>query len=110
MATPVRTWPTAVLFWKVIVTLFVLNVLVVTTIVSGVGVGVGVNVAVAVAVGVKVAVAVAVGVGVHGAVGVAVAVGVGEAVAVGVGVGTLQSAKEAPSNVPPGMLSKTEVK
>src|SRR5438067_882829 len=30
-------------------------------------------------------------------------------VAVGAGAGTLQSTKEAPSNVPPGMLSKKEV-
>src|ERR1700741_109804 len=101
MANPVRTWPTAALFWKVIVTVFELNVLVVTPIVSGVGlgVGVGVNVAVAVAVGVAVNVAVAV------AVAVAVGVNVAAGVDVGVGVGTSQSAKEAPSNVPPGMFS-----
>src|SRR5438094_7596091 len=125
MANPVRTWSTAPLFWKVIVTLFELNVLAVTPIVSGVGVGVGVgvNVAVAVAVGVgvnvAVAVAVAVGVNVAVAVGVNVAVDVGVNVAVGVdvaagvdvgvGVGTSQSAKEAPSKVPPRTISKTEL-
>jgi len=119
MANPVRTWSTASLFWKVIVTLLELNVLVVTTIVSGVGVGVGVNVAVAVAVGfgVNVAVAVAVAVGVNVAVAVGVNVGVNVAlgvdvavgVNVGVGVGMSQSAKAAPSYVPPGMLSKKEV-
>src|SRR5437773_11293149 len=109
MANPVRTWSTAALFWKVIVTLVELNVLVVTPIISGVGVGVGVgvNVAVAVAVGVgvnvAVAVAVAVDVGVNVAVGVDVAVGAN----VGVGVGTSQSAKEAPSNEAPGIISKT---
>src|SRR6266496_3260691 len=92
MANPVRTWSTAALFWKVIVTLFELNVLVVTPIISGVGVGVGVGVNVAVAVGVDI--------GVNVAAGVNVAVGV----TVGVGMGTSQSAKEAPSNVPPGML------
>src|SRR6266404_2347227 len=95
MANPVRTWSTAASFWKVIVTLFELNVLVVTPIISGVGVGVGV--------GVNVAVAVAVGVGVN--VAVAVAVGVN----VAVGAGTSQSAKEAPSKVAPGIISKTEV-
>src|SRR5438552_1849912 len=78
MDNPVRTWSTAALFWKVIVTLFELNVSAVTPIISGVGVGVGVNVAVAVAVGVGVNVAVAVA--------VAVAVGVNVAVAVGVSV------------------------
>src|SRR5437773_8454460 len=117
MANPVRTWSTAALFWKVIVTLVELNVLVVTPIISGVGVGVGVgvNVAVAVAVGVGVnvadAVAVAVGVNVAVDVGVNVAVGVDVAVGanVGVGVGTSQSAKEAPSNEAPGIISKTEV-
>jgi hypothetical protein len=105
MANPVRTWSTAALFWKVIVTLFELNVLVVTPIVSGVGVGVNVAVAVAVGVGVNVAVAVAVAVGVNVAFSETLAAGV----TVGVGVGTSQSAKEAPSNVPPGMLSKKEV-
>src|SRR6184192_1397908 len=137
MANSVRTWSTAALFWKVIVTLFELNVLVVTPIISGVGVGVGVGVnvlvAVAVGVGVNVAVAVDVGVGVNVAVAVAVVVGVNVAVAVGVnvavdvgvnvavgatvaagvdvgvGVGTSQSAKEAPSKVAPGIISKTEV-
>src|SRR5438093_4115596 len=78
MANSVRTWSTAALFWKVIVTLVELNVLVVTPIISGVGVGVGV--------GVNVAVAVAVGVGVNVAVAVAVAVAVGVNVAVDVGV------------------------
>jgi hypothetical protein len=68
---------------------------------------VAVDVAVAVAVGIGVNVAVALGVGVNVAVGVGVNVAAG--VAVGVGVGTSQSAKEAPSNVPPGMLSKKEV-
>src|SRR5213078_2985150 len=101
MANPVRTWPTDALFWKVIVTLVELNVLVVTPIVTGVGVGVGV--------GVNVAVAVAVGIGVNVAVAVAVGVNVAAGVDVGVGVGTSQSAKEAPSNMPPGMLSKKEV-
>src|ERR1700747_2711503 len=85
MANPVRTWPPTSLFWKVIVTLVELNVLVVTPIISGVGVGVGVNAAVAVAVGVGVNVAVAVAV----AVGVNVAVAVGVNVAVGVAVGVL---------------------
>ena len=42
MANLVRTWPTAVLFWNVIATVFELNVLLVTLIVSGVGVSVGV--------------------------------------------------------------------
>src|ERR1041385_1885179 len=94
MANPVRTWSTAALFWKVIVALFELNVLVVTPIISGVGVGVGVNVGVAVAVGVglNVAVVVAVAVGVNVAVDVGVNVAVGVTVAagvdVGVGVGT----------------------
>src|ERR1043166_7748723 len=89
----------------------------------GLGVRHGVHVAVALGVGlgvrhgVHVAVAVGVGLGVrhgvHVAVAVAVGVGVNVAVAagvnVGVGVGTSQSTKEAPSNVPPGMLSKKEV-
>ena len=66
-----------------------------------VDVGVGVNVAVDVAVGVNVAV----DAGVNVAVGVDVAVGAN----VGVGVGTSQSAKEAPSNEAPGIISKTEV-
>src|SRR6266700_3807514 len=85
MDNPVRTWSTAASFWKVIVTLFELNVSAVTTIISGGGVGVGVNVAVAVAVGVgvNVAVAVAVAVGVNVAVGVSVAVDVRGNVAVG---------------------------
>src|ERR1041385_9318666 len=72
MANPVRTWPTVVLFWKVIVTLVELNVLFVTLIVKGVGVGVGVDVAVAVAVGVGVNVTVAVAVAVVVGVNVAV--------------------------------------
>ena len=81
------------------------------------GVAVGVAVGLGVRHGVHVAVAVGVGLGVrhgvHVAVAVAVGVGVNVAVAagvnVGVGVGTSQSTKEAPSNVPPGMLSKKEV-
>src|SRR5258707_12132889 len=85
MANPVRTWSTAASFSKVIVTLFELNVLVVTPIISGVGVGVGVNVAVAVAVGVGVNVAVAVAVAVAVGVNVAVAVGVNVVVNVAVG-------------------------
>ena len=67
------------------------------------GVAVGVGVGLGVRHGVHVAVAVAVGVGVN------VAVAAGVEVAVGVGVGTSQSTKEAPSKVPPGMLSKKEV-
>src|SRR6058998_2976193 len=87
MANPVRTWSTVALFWKVIVTLFELNVLVVRPIISGVGVGVGVgvNVLLAVAVGVGVDVAVAVAVALAVAVAVDVAIGVNVAVAVAVG-------------------------
>src|SRR6266567_1437469 len=109
MDNPVRTWSTAASFWKVIVTLFELNVSAVTTIISGVGVGVGVNVAVAVAVAVGVNVAVGVSVAVDVGVNVAVGVTVAAGVDVGVGVGTSQSAKEAPSKVAPGIRSKTEV-
>jgi hypothetical protein len=93
--------------------LIVMEPLIDVAVAVAVGVAVVVGVNVAVAVGVNVAVAVAVGVNVAVAVGVNVAVAVGVnvavAVAVGVGVGTSQSAKEAPSNVPPGMLSKKEV-
>ena len=51
MASPVSSWPIVVLFWNVIMTVFPLNVLLVTITVVGVAVGVAVAVAVAEGVG-----------------------------------------------------------